>query len=137
MLIEDIHPPVIHFPIALLSSAIFFDTLALLFKKDRFQLVGTANLILGLFFALLAIITGFIADRLVGHMEEPFPVFKTHGSMQILTVALFFGIAFWRWRLKGRLPTGPLKQGLYLAYGTIAVVSLFYGSYLGTVLAGR
>jgi uncharacterized membrane protein len=137
MALEEIHPLVIHFPIALLSTSVLLDAVAVLWRQERFQWAGLFNLILGMVSALVAVVTGFLADTLEGHMEDPFPIYTTHGSMQLVIVALFAGMLVWRWRTGGRLPSERRQQWLYLAWGLIAVASLFYGAHLGAKLAGR
>ena len=54
----DLHPLVIHFPIALLSSAVLFDFIAVIFKKDELLITSWWVMLLGLFSSAFSIITG-------------------------------------------------------------------------------
>mgnify|MGYP000653642481 CR=1 FL=1 len=84
--LDYLHHQVIHFPIALLSISIFFDFLAIYFKNHKLFFSGWCTLLTGALLSVVAIITGFIADIVYGHMSEPFPIFQTHGSTQILSL---------------------------------------------------
>ena len=127
----------VHFPIALLSVGYFFDILSVVFKKAEFESVGWWNLCLGMVSSLFTILTGFISDWEYGHFENPFPVFDTHGSTQLLSVLLFTIMIVWRWRLYKKIPKPLNKTIAYFTLGACAVGLLFYGSHLGAVLAGR
>ncbi len=138
MTIDEIHPLFVHFPIALLSVGILFDYLALIFPSKSLVHAGWWNLVFGLVSAAATIITGFIADNVVGHMEEsPLDIFQTHGSTQLLATTLFLVLFIWRKRLKGALPEEKKAKVLYYFLGVVAVVILFWGGDLGARLAGR
>ena len=139
MSFDEIHPLIIHFPIALLSSGFLFDFLSYLLKKKSLEFAGWWNLILGLVSALCAVITGLIADygSKPTLMDEPFPVYTNHGSLQILASCIFVALLFWRGRLQGTLPQKPKMGLLYFSITGIAVTILFYGSHIGAVFSGR
>ena len=139
MSFDEIHPLIIHFPIALLSAGFLCDFLSYLLKKKSLEFAGWWNLILGMVSALCAIVTGLIADygSKPGLMEEPFPVHTNHGSLQILASCIFVVLLFWRGRLQGTLPKKPKMILLYLSVSGIAVTTLFYGAHLGAVFSGR
>ncbi len=94
------------------------------------------NLILGLITSVFAVITGFIADSLVGHMEEPFPFFSTHGTLQIGAMIWLTGILYWRITANLKVGRKPYIT-VYLVAFTIGVLMLFYGAHLGAHLANR
>ncbi len=139
MSFDEIHPLIIHFPIALLSSGFLFDFLSYLLKKKSLEVAGWGYLICGMVAALCAIVTGLIADysSKPGLMDEPFPIQTNHGSLQILASCVFVALLFWRGRLQGTLPKKPKMVLLYFSITGIAVTILFYGSHLGAVFAGR
>ena len=139
MSFDEIHPLIIHFPIALLSAGFLFDFLSYLLKKKSLEFAGWWNLILGMVSALCAIVSGLIADygSKPGLMEEPFPVHTNHGSLQIFASCIFVVLLFWRGRLQGTLPKKPKMILLYLSVSGIAVTTLFYGAHLGAVFSGR
>jgi len=111
--------------------------LSLLLKKRGLEIAGWWNLFLGLLASSFSVLSGFIADWNYGHFESPFPVFNTHGSLQIISILLFVIVFVLRLKFKKKLPNTGWVLVLYFLIGGLAVVFLFYGSHLGAVLAGR
>ena len=137
MELTEVHPLFVHFPIALLSVGFFFDILSVVFKKDGFESAGWWNLCIGMVSSFFTILTGFIADWDYGHFENPFPIWDTHGSTQLLSVFLFIILFVWRWKLDKKIPETMSTMITYFMLGACAVGLLFYGGHLGAVLAGR
>lgn len=135
-LIENSHFLVIHFSIALLPSAFLLDIIAIFFKSSSAENGSWWCLVLGSFGSIFAIITGFMADNIYGHMSLPFPILTTHGAIQIIASLLFWVLLLWRFKNKHEIPLGKLRK-YYIVIGGIAVATIFYGSHLGATLAGR
>ena len=93
-------------------------------------------MLFGLVSSLFAVGTGFLADRLYGHMTLPFPFFETHGALQITACLIFLGLFILRFRNDQRLPEGNLRS-VYLLVAGVAMGLLFYGAHLGAQLSGR
>ena len=78
---EMFHYLLIHFPIALFITGYLFDLLSFFKKNIIYNTFSLWNLGMGVFWAILTIISGFITDKsLYGHMESPFPIWTTHGT---------------------------------------------------------
>ena len=137
MEITDLHPLIVHFPIALLSVGYLFDSLSLPLKKRGLEIAGWWNLFFGFIASSFSVLSGFIADWNYGHFESPFPVLKTQGSIQIISTLLFAVMFILRLKFKKKLPDPGWVLVLYFFLGALAVFFLFYGSHLGAVLAGR
>ena len=139
MAFTEIHPLVIHFPIALLSVGFLCDVLGFIFQKKSLEHAGWWNLFFGVISSVCALITGLIADfggspRLI---DEPFPLHKNHAYLQILVVCVFLSLMVWRIKLRRALPLDLKTALIYLGVLGITVGILFYGSHLGAVLSGR
>ena len=134
--LETLHPLFVHFPIALLSVGLVFDLLYCFLKNEDFEIVASWNLFLGFFSLLPTMLTGFFSDLEYGHMESPFPIIETHGSLQILSCLLFLFLFIWKMKEKCRLPKQGKNRFVFLLIEIIAVLILFYGSHLGAVLGG-
>ena len=135
----EIHPLVIHFPIALLSVGFLCDVLGFIFQKKSLEHAGWWNLFFGVISSVCALITGLIADfggspRLI---DEPFPLHENHAYLQILVVCVFLSLMVWRIKLRRALPLDSKTSLIYLGVLGITVGILFYGSHLGAVLSGR
>jgi uncharacterized membrane protein len=61
--LQNIHPLMVHFPIAFLMGAAFFYFLALIFRKDTFATTAFLLLTLGTFSACVAAGTGLYAEE--------------------------------------------------------------------------
>ncbi|MFQ6675579.1 MAG: DUF2231 domain-containing protein [Fidelibacterota bacterium] len=133
---QTVHPLLVHFPIALFSTGWFCDLLATRFRQESLFHAGWWCLTFGVVSAVFAAITGFLADMVTGHMANPFPLYSTHGVVQLTASTLFLTLFVWRWRLNTRVPERPWRY-VYLATGGVATAILFYGGHLGAQLAGR
>ena len=132
----ELHPLVIHFPIALFSSAVLFDCVAIVFKNNELLLTSWWVMLLALFSSVFAIITGLIDDNLIGHLFTTFPLWDNHGLMQIISIVIFLSIFIWRTK-QPNLFDSKKNVFIYLLIGLANVVILFYGSHIGAILSGR
>ena len=93
--LQNIHPLVIHFPIAFLNGATLFYFVAWIFKKDDFAKTAFWLLIVGMLSSVVSVATGLYAEQGVmvalsvrEHLLEPHKNFMigTLGVSVILTV---------------------------------------------------
>ena len=132
----ELHPLVIHFPIALFSSAVLFDCVAIVFKNNELLITSWWVMLLALFSSVFAIITGLIDDNLIGHLFTTLPIWNNHGLMQIISIVIFLSIFIWRTKQPDLFDSKKYVL-IYLLIGLTNVVILFYGSHIGAILSGR
>ena len=132
----ELHPLVIHFPIALFSSAVLFDCVAIVFKNNELLITSWWVMLLALFSSVFAIITGLIDDNLIGHLFTTLPLWDNHGLMQIISIVIFLSIFIWRTKQPDLFDSKKYVL-IYLLIGLTNVVILFYGSHIGAILSGR
>ncbi|MEC7980802.1 MAG: DUF2231 domain-containing protein, partial [Candidatus Neomarinimicrobiota bacterium] len=72
-MITDLHLLVLHFPIALLSSAVAFDYLYFFTKQEGLNQASWWTMFFGVISSVVTIGTGFISDTLYEHLFEPGP----------------------------------------------------------------
>ena len=139
MALDEIHPLIIHFPIALLSVGFLCDLLSYILQNKSLAHAGWWNFIFGVVSSVCALITGLITDlsSKPSLVDELFPVHENHASLQIFVVCIFLALMIWRINLRGSLPTNSRNAVIYLGVLGVAVAILFYGSHLGAVFAGR
>ena len=139
MSLDEIHPLIIHFPIALLSVGFLCDLLSYVLQNKSLAHAGWWNFIFGVVSSVCALITGLITDlsSKPSLVDEPFPVYENHASLQIFVVCIFLALMIWRINLRGSLPANSRNAVIYLGVLGVAVAILFYGSHLGAVVAGR
>ena len=132
----EIHYLFIHFPIALFSSAIFFDILYVLTRKNDLAQTGWWVMFTALVSAAGSIATGIWQDSLVGHLGSVMPLWINHGWVQLFSCFIFLCLFVWRIKNPDTL-THPNQKWVYTFIGGLAVTILFYGGHLGAKLAGR
>ena len=132
----DLHPLVIHFPIALFSAAILFDLLFLIFNNNDFYAGGWWTMLFALVASAAAIATGIIDDTLIGHLGSVYPLWLNHGLVQLFSCSLFLTLFLWRTKDKS-IFYDNLKKRVYTAMALIGIAILYYGGHLGAELAGR
>ena len=139
MPLDEIHPLIIHFPIALLSVGFLCDFLSYVLQNKSLVHAGWWNFIFGIVSSFCAIITGLITDlsSKPSLVDEPFPVHENHASLQMFVVCIFLALMIWRINLRGSLPADSRSAAIYLGILGVAVSVLFYGSHSGAEFAGR
>ena len=133
---EMFHYLLIHFPIALFITGYLFDLLSFFKKNIIYNTFSLWNLGMGVFWAILTIISGFITDKsLYGHMESPFPIWTTHGTHMIIASILLLTIFIIKY-LKSKDKIN-LSLKVIIALHTLAVIFFVHGTHIGAKLADR
>ena len=128
---ELYHYLILHFPIALFITGYIFDLLYVLIGNDLFYKFGFWNLGIGIITGVFTIITGFITDNsLVGHMENPFPIWTTHGTHMIVAIIIFYIIFLLRFFFEQNIN----KKYLFIIH-SLAVMFFIHGAHIGLKLA--
>ena len=127
--IEHLHPLVVHFPIALLLTAVAIEGLALILKRQALHRVALWNLCLGTLGAAVAVFTGLEAAETAKHSFEIWQVMALHQRLGIATLILGLMASglrlFTRDRLSARVRLFAFALMLAMA-STVA-----FGGYLG------
>ena len=106
----NIHPLIIHFPIALLLVALVVDLSALIFRKaDWLKKSAVGLYVLGALGTFAAYLTGKQAADVVSFPSASYPVISRHADLALYTT-IFFGLyalvrlfLFWRKRDSGQV----------------------------------
>jgi uncharacterized membrane protein len=126
---HPIHPMAVHFPIALLSASVLFDLLSSRWESEGLRAASWSTLLLGLGGAVVAVITGAIAEEAVEQSGVPKRVLEIHETLGFATFWVFAGlsglrIAEWLGWISERRP-------LRIVLGSGAVALMFIASYYG------
>ena len=91
-----LHPKLIHFPIALLFTALFFEILYLLKKNETIEKVSRWLFGLGLIGSVFGVVSGLIAADQIGHDSPGHDLVHDHRNWMFIATALwaFLFIAF-------------------------------------------
>jgi uncharacterized membrane protein len=124
MRLSEVHPALVHFPIALLPVAVGADALGRLNDSRELHAVGRVGIVLAAASAALAGVFGFIAQEAVDIDDEAQPILQTHRTLNVAALGVVTAMAIARASRK-RPTTGYLLTGV----AAIAVVS--FSAYLG------
>jgi uncharacterized membrane protein len=122
--LQEVHPSIVHFPIALLPVAIGADLLARATGSRRLAEVGRAMMPLAAASAAVSGATGLIAQEEVNAEGKAYDILATHRSLNISLVTLSAIMA--AWRLRSEKPGAA-----YLALGLGGIAAMTYSAYLG------
>ena len=136
--LETIHPLFIHFPIALLSTGLFFDILALMFHNDDLEHAGFWCMLMGLISCLFSNFTGLMAFLAEGEFLDLLNWSYRFHFLIAWCITFIIGTLFWaRIKFQIDLRYSPLKRFIYVTVHILGVGILFYGAHLGAKAAER
>lgn len=124
MRLAEVHPSLVHFPIALLPIALGADAVASVTNSRELRSVGKFCIAGAAVSAAIAGVFGFIAQEEVNVEGESLRVLQTHRTLNIGALAAMTGLAIVR--------AGTKRPGLgYLLGGLATLVGVGYSAYLG------
>ncbi len=130
--IENVHPLLVHFPIALLSVFFLLDLIACLAKKPHWRDVASYFLYFGAVGATFTVIAGFQAAYSVIHSEVVHEIMLRHQhfGLSVLTLSVILSV----WRLKsGAAITGGANYFFLLLAGLMCMLMML-GADLGGLM---
>jgi len=127
--LQNIHPLVVHFPIAFLVGAALFYFLSWIFRNQTFATTAFLLLILGTLFAGAAVATGLYGEEGVmvsrsvrEHLLEP------HEKLMLTTLGVSIGLTIWA--VIGR-PFPEKKRLLFLYFLLVLLGMMTVGADYG------
>ena len=123
--LREVHPAVVHAPIALLPLALVADVLGRVTGRRSLREAGRHLMPVAAVGAAAAALTGLVAQHEVQADGRARDMLVTHRNVNLTVVGLTTLLATWRWRQ--RAPSSG-----YLALGLAGVGLLGYSAYLGT-----
>lgn len=130
--LDNIHPLLVHFPIAFLSAFFLLDLIAYLAKKSHWREIASYFLYFGAVGAIFTVIAGFVAAYSVIHSETVHEIMLRHQhfGLSVLTLAAILSV----WRLKsGAAITGGANYFFLILSGLMCVL-LMLGADLGGLM---
>lgn len=128
----NVHPLVVHFPIALLSSFLLAEVLALLLRADSLRSAASWMLYFGTGAALAAVLAGFQAASTVDHSEEVHALLERHETYGLTVLALAVVLSAARWLFRNW--TSGIVRGMQIALGSVLVGVMTLGADLGGLM---
>lgn len=115
----NIHPVLVHFPIAFLLGALLMEALAVLRKREDWHRAAVALLYLGTAGAVAAAASGWFAEETVDHTEASHAVMELHKTIMLWATGLTVSLAIVAF-LGGRYLGGRSLQ-VFLLVGLLVV----------------
>lgn len=131
----NVHPLVVHFPIALLSCFFLLDVLAGLFRSRQLSFVAGWFLALGTLGAIAAAAMGLQAALTVPHPPEVHEIIDHHRYFALNTVVL--AVILLLWRLLNRARFSLPGRVVYLLLAGFMVVNLLFAADYGGLMVYR
>lgn len=126
---HPIHPMLVHFPIALLSAAVFFDLLGEKWRPEECRIAGLYTLVLGFAGAAVSVASGAMAEDAAEHSGVPERAIELHEMLGFAAFWIFAGL------LGLRLATGlgwiREQRTVSLLLGIAGVAVMLVASYYG------
>jgi len=105
----ELHPALVHMPIALLLSATFLDVVAVWRRRDQAAKVAMGLLVAGELTAIVAAGAGILAYFTIpAHTAEAHLHLLIHPTLAVSSVLLYAIVAFRRRKTPGTIPGGGL-----------------------------
>ena len=127
--VHPFHTLIVHFPIALVSAALFFILLALWRHSDVLEQVAFANIALAAVSTVVAGITGYIDN--IRNFQGAAPNADVKIVLAIILFALTTSMAVVRWKNPGIFHVMPQKSfyvaGFVLSFVLVAVLGFLGG----------
>jgi uncharacterized membrane protein len=127
--LQNVHPLVVHFPIAFWMGGALFYFLASIFRKDTFATTAFSLLILGAFSACVAAGTGLYAeDGVMVSLSVREHLLEHHEQLMLATTGL--SIALTIWAVIAR-PFPKKKRGIFIFLIVIMLGIMTWGADYG------
>jgi uncharacterized membrane protein len=127
--LQNVHPLVVHFPIAFVMGAALFYFLALIFRKDALTTTAFLLLILGAFSACVAAGSGLYAeDGVMVSLSVREHLLEHHEQLMLATTGL--SIALTIWAVIAR-PFPRKKRGIFIFLIVIMLGIMTWGADYG------
>jgi len=126
---SNIHPVLVHFPIALIIVMFILDLLGLLFKRDRLKQSAFILTWFALAGAAAAVVSGLIAEDIGWRPASVGEMLETHELMGFLTLGFMALLAVVRTVFREKIESG--LGWLPAVIGGLAIIFVAYGGYLG------
>ncbi|MDD5228369.1 MAG: DUF2231 domain-containing protein [Methylococcales bacterium] len=126
--LANIHPLLVHFPIAFLSLFVAVDLIGTVMKKAEWRSFASGLLYLGTVFAGLTVWAGFNAAETVPHGHNVHAIMERHEQLGLSILALSMALLAWRLRR-------PVDGwGIYNLLSVVLLGLIIFGADLGGLM---
>lgn len=130
--LENVHPMLVHFPIALLTLFFICDALGWLLPKSRLREVASWLLYFGTGFAAITVLAGLRAAATVAHGDDVHEIMEHHEHLGISVLSLAAILSSWRFWSRDSMQ--GVVRGLHLAAAGFLTLLLAFTADLGGLM---
>jgi uncharacterized membrane protein len=131
----NIHPFLVHFPVALLTTALAFDLLGMFLARQELEKAGWWAQLVGSVGIAAAVISGLVAKSEAVISTQAAGTFEIHQQIAFVSAGAFTALLLWRVGMRTRIE--PRRRALYLALFVAALTCLWIGAWYGGELVYR
>jgi uncharacterized membrane protein len=132
--LPNIHPLVVHFPIALFTTFFLLEVLAMIRRSERLYHAASWTLYTGIIFAVTAILLGMQAARSVPHGGVIHSIIDQHESYATAATGIAVVLALWRAVAGEHLINLAPPRWLHLVLAMVMVLLIFLTADLGGLM---
>lgn len=133
--LPNIHPLIVHFPIALFSVFLLAEFINFFINSEGLRSAASYTLYLGTLAAAATVLAGWRAESTITHTDAVHSIMESHEAFGI--TVLVIGIILSVWRLKRGRKFSPIERLVHLILAFVAVVVLSLGADLGGLMVYR
>jgi uncharacterized membrane protein len=130
--LPNIHPMLVHFPIALLCGFLAMELLGAITDKDSIRNAATWMLYLGTAGAIITVISGYSAAGGVEHGKVVHELMSCHATTGVIIAVLAVILSVWRLTVGGRFSS--FWRTVHFAVGIVMVAAIFFGADKGGLM---
>jgi uncharacterized membrane protein len=130
--LENIHPLLVHFPIALFSSFVLIDLLGSIFRKQNWRETAGWFLYLGTLLTAATVAAGLSAADTVAHSDNVHGIMERHKFLAISVLTTSSVLSLWRILARGAINGGA--NVLYVIFSIILGVLVTLTADLGGLM---
>ena len=131
----NIHPFLVHFPVALLTTALTFEVLGVLLSRGEFSKAGWWIQMAGTIGIVAAVLSGLSAKSQVFIPLPAAGTFDAHQQLAFVTAGGFAALLLWRLGMRAKIDPG--RRFLYLTLFAASLACLWVGAWYGGELVYR
>ena len=128
----NVHPLIVHFPIAFLLAFFVIDLMGSLINKENWRQFSSGLLYLGTIFAGAAMIAGLLAEGSVEHGENVHLILERHKFIGIAVFCLSMLLSIWR-LLSGGVAKG-FANFIFISCAALLNILIILGADLGGMM---
>lgn len=130
--LQNIHPMLVHFPIAFLLGFFVLDVVGAFAFKPQWRSVASWFLYFGTISAVATVCAGILAASTVEHGDNVHDIMERHEHFGLIILGLACLLSFWRLKVKSLVC--DVANSVFMMLSTALCVFLFLGADLGGLM---